>query len=78
MAARVMLSSVTKDDLFLGLMLISLNVGLVLWVAYGFLIHSPPIILPNAVTFCLSAALLAMKLCYHKTAESEDKQVSES
>ena len=29
------------------LMLISLNVGLVLWVAYGFLIHSLPIILPN-------------------------------
>ena len=33
------------------LMLISLNVGLVLWVGYGFVIHSLPIILPNAVTF---------------------------
>ena len=43
-------------------MLISLNVGLVLWVAYGFLIHSLPIILPNAVTFFLSAPLLIMKL----------------
>ena len=30
------------------IMLVSLNVGLVLWVAYGFLIRSLPIILPNA------------------------------
>ena len=51
------------------LMLISLNVGLVLWVGYGFMIHSLPIILPNAVTFFLSAPLLIMKLRYHKTAE---------
>jgi len=51
------------------LMLISLNVGLVLWVGYGFMIHSLPIILPNAVTFCLSAPLLMMKVRYRKTAE---------
>jgi uncharacterized protein with PQ loop repeat len=38
-------------------MLISLNVGLVLQVSYGFMIHSLPIILPNAVTFFLSAPL---------------------
>ena len=43
-------------------MLISLNVGLLLWVAYGFLIHSLPIILPNAVTFFLAFPLLIMKL----------------
>jgi MtN3 and saliva related transmembrane protein len=53
------------------LMLISLNVGLVLWVAYGFLIHSLPIILPNAVTFRLSTPLLVMKLRYHKSAEPD-------
>jgi MtN3 and saliva related transmembrane protein len=46
------------------LMLISLNVGLVLWVSYGFMIHSLPIILPNAVTFFLSTPLLIMKLHY--------------
>ena len=45
-------------------MLISLNVGLVLWVSYGFRIHSLPLILPNAVTFFLSAPLLMMKLRY--------------
>lgn len=46
-------------------MLVSLNVGLLLWVAYGFLIHSLPIILPNAVTFFLAFPLLIMKLRYH-------------
>ena len=51
------------------LMLISLNVGLVLWVGYGFMIHSLPIILPNAVTFFLSAPLLLMKLRYRDSTE---------
>ena len=54
------------------LMLVSLNVGLVLWVAYGFLIHSLPIILPNAVTFLLEFPLLVMKLRFrHGPAPSE-------
>ena len=43
-------------------MLLSLNLGLLFWVAYGFLIHSLPIILPNAVTFFLAFPLLIMKL----------------
>jgi MtN3 and saliva related transmembrane protein len=46
------------------IMLVSLNVGLLLWVTYGFLIHSLPIILPNAVTFFLAFPLLVMKLRY--------------
>jgi MtN3 and saliva related transmembrane protein len=46
------------------IMLVSLNVGLVLWVTYGLLIHSLPIILPNAVTFFLAFPLLIMKLRY--------------
>jgi MtN3 and saliva related transmembrane protein len=45
-------------------MLISLNIGLVLWVCYGFLIHSLPIILPNGVTFLLAFPLLIMRLKY--------------
>ena len=49
------------------LMLISLNVGLLLWVSYGFMIHSLPIILPNAVTFFLSAPLLVMKVRYRES-----------
>src|ERR1035441_2031217 len=42
------------------LMLISLHVGLLLWAGYGFMIHSLPIILPNAVTFFLSAPSLTV------------------
>ena len=44
------------------IMLVSLNIGLVLWVAYGVLIHSLPIVLPNAVTLLLAFPLLMMKL----------------
>jgi len=43
-------------------MLISLNIGLLLWVAYGVMIRSLPLILPNAVTFFLAFPLLVMKL----------------
>ena len=53
-------------------MLVSLNVGLVLWVAYGLLIHSLPIILPNAVTFFLAFPLLVMKLRFSKVAAIQD------
>ena len=44
------------------LMLVSLNIGLLLWVAYGVMIRSLPLILPNAVTFFLAFPLLVMKL----------------
>jgi len=60
------------------LMLISLNVGLVLWVSYGFMIHSLPIILPNAVTFFLSAPLLMMKLRYRAGTERRENLEAES
>lgn len=50
------------------LMLASLNLGLLLWVAYGFLIHSLPLILPNAITFCLAFPLLIMKLRFRDQA----------
>jgi MtN3 and saliva related transmembrane protein len=53
------------------LMLICLNVGLVLWVCYGVMIHSLPIILPNAVTFFLSAPLLIMKLHYREASKHD-------
>src|SRR5450432_2431146 len=49
-------------------MLLSLNVGLLLWVAYGFLIRSLPLILPNAITFFLAFPLLVMKLRYRHVA----------
>ena len=46
------------------IMLLSLNVGLLLWVAYGVLIRSLPLILPNAITFFLAFPLLIIKLRY--------------
>src|SRR5215469_9354325 len=52
-------------------MLVSLNVGLLLWVAYGFLIHSLAIILPNAVTFFLAFPLLVMKLRFSTPSSAE-------
>jgi MtN3 and saliva related transmembrane protein len=36
--------------------------GVALWLAYGILKHEPPIIVWNAVTLVLAAAILAMKL----------------
>ena len=47
-------------------MLASLNIGLLLWVAYGVLIHSWPIILPNGITFFLAFPLLVMKLRFRE------------
>lgn len=50
------------------LMLVSLNLGLLLWVAYGVMIRSLPIILPNGVTFFLAFPLLIMKLRFSDAA----------
>ncbi len=50
------------------LMLVSLNIGLLLWVAYGVMIRSLPLVLPNAITFFLAFPLLVMKLRFqHQT-----------
>ncbi len=51
-------------------MVISLNIGLALWVWYGFLIRSLPIILPNAVTLLLAFPLLVMRLRYGRRPDS--------
>jgi MtN3 and saliva related transmembrane protein len=57
------------------IMLVSLNAGLLLWVAYGFLIHSLPLILPNAITFLLAFPLLVMKLRFRGD-EADDRASS--
>ena len=51
-------------------MLVSLNIGLLLWVAYGVMIRSLPLILPNVVTFLLAFPLLVMKLRFASDAGS--------
>ncbi|MDR3749811.1 MAG: SemiSWEET transporter [Acidobacteriota bacterium] len=50
-----------------------LNVGLLLWVTYGFMLHSLPLILPNAVTFLLALPLLIMKLRFREQAPATDE-----
>lgn len=43
---------------------VAFSAGVALWLAYGILKQEPPIILWNAVTLCLSLAIVAMKLKY--------------
>lgn len=40
--------------------------GVALWLAYGLLEGSLPIIIANAITLALSCAVLAMKIGYHR------------
>lgn len=56
---------VTKSagDVSLGMLLI-FSTGVTLWLCYGVLLHSWPIILTNAVTIGLTVAILALKLRY--------------
>jgi MtN3 and saliva related transmembrane protein len=43
-------------------MFLSFCTGVLLWLVYGMMIHSLPVILANGVTFVLSGAILIMKL----------------
>jgi MtN3 and saliva related transmembrane protein len=40
------------------------TVGIAMWLAYGVLIRSWPIVAANAVTLALAASILAMKIRY--------------
>lgn len=42
------------------------SVGVALWIVYGLIIDSLPVILSNAVTLVLALAILAMKLRFRK------------
>ncbi|MEP4378607.1 MAG: SemiSWEET transporter [Alphaproteobacteria bacterium] len=48
-------------DISLGMFVI-FGTGLSLWLVYGFIIESRPIIVANVVTLMLVAAMIAMKL----------------
>jgi MtN3 and saliva related transmembrane protein len=56
-------TSRSAKDLSLG-MLGAFSAGVLLWLIYGFLIDSLPIILANAVTLILACANLVLKLKY--------------
>jgi len=51
----------STQDISLGTFSV-LNVGIVLWLIYGFAISSLPIILANIVTLLLTGAILGFKL----------------
>lgn len=40
------------------------TVGVALWLAYGFMLGSWPIIIANAITFLLAAVVLTLKLIH--------------
>ena len=54
-------------------MLVTLNIGLLLWVAYGAYIHSIPLVLANVLTFALAFPLLIMKLRFRERASERDR-----
>lgn len=57
--------SKSADDLSLWL-LVTFNAGIVLWLLYGFLIHSFPVIVANSVTLVLALAILLLKVKYRR------------
>ena len=40
------------------------TVGIALWLIYGILLQSWPLIIANGITFALAATILSMKLCF--------------
>ncbi|MFH0988239.1 MAG: SemiSWEET transporter [Parcubacteria group bacterium] len=57
------LKTKSTKDVSLGMFII-FCIGVVLWLIYGFMIHSMPIIVSNGVTFVLGATILVCKLKY--------------
>lgn len=51
------------DGVSLGMYVILVS-GIVLWLAYGVLLHAWPIIIANFITLMLALFILAMKLIY--------------
>ena len=45
--------------------------GISLWLWYGALLHSLPIVLANAVTLALNLSILGLKIAHHEPEESK-------
>ncbi len=45
-------------------MLVTLTVGIVLWLVYGLFTHDLPVICANMVTLCLTSMILGLKVHY--------------
>lgn len=61
-------------EISLGMFLI-FSVGTALWLTYGVLVRSKPVIAANAVTFVLAISILALKLRFDRNALKEVKGV---
>jgi len=57
----------SADDVSLG-MLLTFTTGVLLWLVYGLLLKSWPIILTNLITFVLTVAILILKLWFRRQA----------
>lgn len=49
------------NDLSIGMLLL-FNCGVALWIVYGWLLESPPVIVANVATLLLNIPLLVLKL----------------
>lgn len=58
----------TKDVRGISLgMYSAFTAGVALWLVYGLLLSAWPIVIANAITVSLAAAILVMKLRYHES-----------
>lgn len=53
----------SASDISLGMYLLMCS-GVAMWLGYGLLIHSRPVVLANGLTLLLSGAVLVMKLLF--------------
>ena len=55
----------TKNTKSLSLLMLSvLSVGISLWLIYGLMLKSPPLILANSISLCLVVPVAIMKMKY--------------
>jgi MtN3 and saliva related transmembrane protein len=64
----------SAKDISLGMFSI-FSIGTALWLTYGLLSHSKPVIVANAVTCVLSISILVLKLRYDREAMKEVTQI---
>lgn len=57
----------SANDISLGMFLL-FSLGVALWLAYGVMLHSTPIITSNLVTLVLATSIILMKLRFNKRA----------
>ncbi len=63
--ALKMYTSKSGKDVSAGMLLI-FSAGLVLWLIYGIMIESLPVILANVVTLILSGSIIVLKIRYSR------------